>query len=95
MWDPQHLTALWAFTACYGDSFTFIYDMSFLQMFLPELYTHFTAMRARRSSSGSRLDLIIVTIIVGNCRQVNGTSSSEFTDAYSSVRPEVESASTS
>jgi hypothetical protein len=23
MWDPQHLTPLWAFTACYRDSFTF------------------------------------------------------------------------
>jgi hypothetical protein len=22
MWDPQHLTALYASTACYGDSFT-------------------------------------------------------------------------
>jgi hypothetical protein len=22
MWDPQHLTALWASKACYGDSFT-------------------------------------------------------------------------
>jgi hypothetical protein len=23
MWEPQHLTTLWAFTACYRDSFTF------------------------------------------------------------------------
>jgi hypothetical protein len=23
MWEPQHLTVLWAFTACYSDSFTF------------------------------------------------------------------------
>jgi hypothetical protein len=23
MWDPQRLTTLWAFTACYTDSFTF------------------------------------------------------------------------
>jgi hypothetical protein len=23
MWDPQRLTTLWAFTACYRDSFTF------------------------------------------------------------------------
>jgi hypothetical protein len=23
MWDPQRLTALWASTACYRDSFTF------------------------------------------------------------------------
>jgi hypothetical protein len=22
MWDPQHLTTLWAPTACYGDSFS-------------------------------------------------------------------------
>jgi hypothetical protein len=25
MWDPQRLTTLWAFTACYRDSFTFIF----------------------------------------------------------------------
>jgi hypothetical protein len=25
MWDPQRLTTLWAFTACYRDSFTFFY----------------------------------------------------------------------
>jgi hypothetical protein len=25
MWDPQRLTTLWAFTACYRDSFTFTY----------------------------------------------------------------------
>jgi hypothetical protein len=24
MWDPQHLTTLYASTACYGDSFTFL-----------------------------------------------------------------------
>jgi hypothetical protein len=23
MWDPQRLTTLWAFTACYRDSFSF------------------------------------------------------------------------
>jgi hypothetical protein len=25
MWEPRHLTALWASKACYMDSFTFIY----------------------------------------------------------------------
>jgi hypothetical protein len=25
MWDPQRLTTLWAFTACYRDSFTFFF----------------------------------------------------------------------
>jgi hypothetical protein len=25
MWGPQRLTTLWAFTACYRDSFTFTY----------------------------------------------------------------------
>jgi hypothetical protein len=24
MWDPRPLTTLWAFTACYRDSFTFL-----------------------------------------------------------------------
>jgi hypothetical protein len=23
MWEPRHLTLLWAFTACYRDSFTY------------------------------------------------------------------------
>jgi hypothetical protein len=26
MWNPQRLTTLWAFTACYRDSFTFFYS---------------------------------------------------------------------
>jgi hypothetical protein len=25
MWEPQHLTTLWAFAACYRDSFTFTF----------------------------------------------------------------------
>jgi hypothetical protein len=25
IWEPRHLTTLWAFTACYRDSFTFIF----------------------------------------------------------------------
>jgi hypothetical protein len=25
MWDPQHLTILYDYTACYGDSFTILY----------------------------------------------------------------------
>jgi hypothetical protein len=25
MWEPQHLTTLWASTACYRDSFTFTF----------------------------------------------------------------------
>jgi hypothetical protein len=24
MWEPRHPTTLWAFTACYRDSFTFL-----------------------------------------------------------------------
>jgi hypothetical protein len=30
MWEPRRLTTLWAFTACYGDSFIFF--------FLPHLF---------------------------------------------------------
>jgi hypothetical protein len=26
MWEPQHLTTLWASTACYRDSFTLLVD---------------------------------------------------------------------
>jgi hypothetical protein len=25
MWKPHRVTAMWASTACYGDSFTFLY----------------------------------------------------------------------
>jgi hypothetical protein len=25
MWEPRRLTTLWAFTACYRDSFTFLF----------------------------------------------------------------------
>jgi hypothetical protein len=28
MWEPWHLTTLWAFMACYRDSFTFVYHMT-------------------------------------------------------------------
>jgi hypothetical protein len=28
MWEPRRLTTLWAFTACYRDSFTFHYRIS-------------------------------------------------------------------
>jgi hypothetical protein len=27
MWEPRHLTTLWAFTGCYRDSFTFLLFM--------------------------------------------------------------------
>jgi hypothetical protein len=26
MWEPQHLTTQWASTACYRDTFTFLFD---------------------------------------------------------------------
>jgi hypothetical protein len=26
MWEPQHLTTVWAFTACYRDTFTFFFS---------------------------------------------------------------------
>jgi hypothetical protein len=26
MWEPRRLTTLWAFMACYGDNFTFIWQ---------------------------------------------------------------------
>jgi hypothetical protein len=29
MWEPQHLTVLWAFKACYRDIFTFILQVNF------------------------------------------------------------------
>jgi hypothetical protein len=32
MWEPQPLTLLWAFTACYRDSFTFLPYTSTLKM---------------------------------------------------------------
>jgi hypothetical protein len=30
MWEPQHLTALWTFTAYYSDSFTFFRMTTYL-----------------------------------------------------------------
>jgi hypothetical protein len=30
MWEPRRLTTLWAFTACYRDSFTFLYSFLYL-----------------------------------------------------------------
>jgi hypothetical protein len=36
MWDPQHLTTLWAFTACYGNTITLIlttgYEAEWVEM---------------------------------------------------------------
>jgi hypothetical protein len=34
MWEPRHLTTLWAFMACYRDSFTFTYIQKFFYSFL-------------------------------------------------------------
>jgi hypothetical protein len=36
MWEPQHLTTLWAFMACYRDSFTFY--LNFLSLQFSVLY---------------------------------------------------------
>jgi hypothetical protein len=33
MWQPQRLTTLWAFTACYRDSFTFFYCVYEISLF--------------------------------------------------------------
>jgi hypothetical protein len=32
MWESRRLTTLWAFTACYGDSFTFTYIVDLTQI---------------------------------------------------------------
>jgi hypothetical protein len=34
MWEPRHLTPIWAFTACYRDSFTLTLILIFLRDFL-------------------------------------------------------------
>jgi hypothetical protein len=34
MWDPQRLTTLWAFTACYRDTFTLFYIEQYGSAFL-------------------------------------------------------------
>jgi hypothetical protein len=34
MWEPLRLTTLWAFTACYRDSFTFFLSSTFLNSFV-------------------------------------------------------------
>jgi hypothetical protein len=38
MWEPRRLTTLWAFTACYTDSFTFL---PFLNSFPPVFHSSF------------------------------------------------------
>jgi hypothetical protein len=30
MWNPRRLTTLWAFTACYRDSFTFLTQVNYV-----------------------------------------------------------------
>jgi hypothetical protein len=30
MWEPRRLTTLWTFTACYRDSFTFVFTLFFV-----------------------------------------------------------------
>jgi hypothetical protein len=38
MWEPQRLTTLWAFAACYRDSFTLSFrSWSFIQCFQPSV----------------------------------------------------------
>jgi hypothetical protein len=34
MWEPQCLTTLWAFTACYRDSFAFLFIYLFTYVFI-------------------------------------------------------------
>jgi hypothetical protein len=34
MWELRHLTTLWAFTACYRDSLTFIMKLTELSVFI-------------------------------------------------------------
>jgi hypothetical protein len=33
MWEPRPLTPLWAFTACYRDSFTFFFYLYLISLF--------------------------------------------------------------
>jgi hypothetical protein len=37
MWEPEHLITLWAFTACYRDSFTF-FTMAYFYLLRPILF---------------------------------------------------------
>jgi hypothetical protein len=37
MWEPQHLTTLWASTACYRDTFTFTFTLCVLTHEVPSL----------------------------------------------------------
>jgi hypothetical protein len=38
MWEPWHLTTLWTFTACYGDSFAFL--LFFLRLLISQFEGH-------------------------------------------------------
>jgi hypothetical protein len=45
MWEPRRLTTLWAFTACYSESFTFFQDYVVLKRNGCLLWCHIQAER--------------------------------------------------
>jgi hypothetical protein len=38
MWEPRRLTTLWAFMACFRDSFTFFMMTEYIEMFPTEVF---------------------------------------------------------
>jgi hypothetical protein len=46
MWDPQRLTTLWAFTACYRDSITFFFYTLILYTYYYYYYYYSTYLQS-------------------------------------------------
>jgi hypothetical protein len=45
MWEPRRLTTLWAFTACYRDSFTFFFYL-YMHTYI-RIYIKYTSLKAK------------------------------------------------
>jgi hypothetical protein len=69
MWEPRHLTTLWAFMACYRDSFTFLIYKGFVNVRFITAITTFlvTIAMNRRGLTGC----VNVSYVVGHERVNN------------------------
>jgi hypothetical protein len=58
MWEPRHLTTLWTFMACHGDSFTF-YNMLFW-LFIIKIKSKFSVKNPQNTDSWNQLQYQIL-----------------------------------
>jgi hypothetical protein len=52
MWEPRHLIPLWAFTACYGESFIFL---PFCRILMANAFENEPFGRRKRSRKNNRI----------------------------------------